>query len=243
LPGFTTHHIKHIALRHFANDYEIGYEKMSFDISSAYKLSNGYRNYNITSSSAIWNNIPRKGMPAPSEADIKNELLELAEHVAKISAESQDKFDPRIKNATRRMDSLYMQYVSYASPDRKKMFEEAKQTLRGGGGSEPGSKQLSLIDVLLEKSANKGKPEYKAQVLPCGAGLEPIASPAGNGFELSIGGEPVLSYVGGTFVTILTRGEQARMNEIVKFCNDARKTAKQNIANEPPKKSTVDVIV
>jgi hypothetical protein len=122
------------------------------------------------------------------------------------------------------------------------MFEEAKQTMRGGNNYERGTKELSLIDVLLEKSANKGNKEYKAQTLPCGASLEPMASPAGNGFELSIGGERVLGYVGGTIEVWLTHAEKARESEIVKFFNDARATAKRDIAQGTPK-SGVDVIV
>lgn len=96
---------------------------MSFAVSTSINPS---RNYNITSASSEWNRIPHKGMTAMPEADIIQELKELVEKtkIAKSNGDSAE-----LERIDNRKNLLRTQYISYASPDRKALFEQAKRTL------------------------------------------------------------------------------------------------------------------
>jgi hypothetical protein len=162
-------------------------------------------------------------MNALPEEEIKKELLVLADRAGKAYHADLRTREAEFTAIEARKKTLVIQYTSYASPDRKTMFDEAKQTLRQSGAREKGKPlgESSLINYMLERGEKGGDAHYREQILPCGAALTPIACPGGNGFELSLGGQPVLSYTGGMLSYFGTPEEQARQTEFISIYNKA----------------------
>lgn len=184
---------------------------MSISISGSNKIQSIRFNHHDAIRAPNWELIPYKGMQAPSQ----DELIKRIKDLAAKRAEAVTDIDFAYVN--HQEAALSAQYLSSVSPDRKTLYKEAVQTLRGqkqNKGNSEGEK--TLIDYLTEKDGVVSLKNGKPYPLSSGGSITPICnSRGGYGYDISVGGNIVLSSsqgLGGWTFT-MTPAEMIKKNE------------------------------
>lgn len=175
------------------------------------------------SNPSLWNKIPHKGMKALSEEEIKNEMKELAVKAKNTNEQTE------LKKIDMRKTELCAQYMSYVSPDRKALFEEAKKAVNGQRKQHNANKplgELSLVYYLTEKDHNKSTKGATMYPLSNGAfATSFLTNGGGNGFNVNVTGEEVLSYSYGRLSYTPTSAEHARAQELYQIFDNTYRNA------------------
>jgi hypothetical protein len=119
-----------------------------------------FSNYNYELSAAIayntgtpnWNIIPSSGMARPDENELVDEIKELADEYANISA-SDDK--TAIRSLQNQMNVLRAQYISSVSPDRRALYNQAVAAANKNSGDSLDGTPKTLFDFLIEEDGIK----------------------------------------------------------------------------------------
>lgn len=139
-----------------------------------------------------WNRIPSANMSTLSKEEIISQVKELADQSTKATS---DKEKDAIQD---KVQELYTQYVSFSSPDRKSLYEQALKTIEKELGQVKGieraNPQKTLIDFLNEHDNSNMKFDRTYQMT--GGGTVTGYEVSGGGFIFDIG------YSGNTVMTI-----------------------------------------
>ena len=171
-----------------------------------------------------WEIVPYKGMQTPS----KDELIKQIKALATKRAEAVTAGDFAYVN--HQEEKLSAQYLSSVSPDRKTLYKEAVQTIKGQNHNKENIEgQKTLIDYLNEKDGVVSLKNGKLYPLSSGGSITPIwNSRGGYDYDVSVGGNTVLSSnqrLGGWTFT-MTPAELQKQNEFNKIfdstCNAAK---------------------
>ena len=143
-----------------------------------------------------WSVIPSAGKSNKSKAEFMNEIRELAGKAAKTTSKAE------IEYIHRKRTELCAEYMSDVSPDRKALYQQAKNAIKNQGGNVRcrGSGELTLLDFL---EAAEGKisnlAEKKFALAGGGTLVCPILTGEGQGANIYYQGTMVLSYNGGSY--------------------------------------------
>ncbi len=134
-----------------------------------------------------WSIIPSSGKSSKSKAEFTDEIKELARKAANTTSKAE------LEYIHRRRTELCAEYMSDVSPDRKALYRQAENALKGQGGNPKchGSGELTLLDFL---EAAEGRTESLAEkkfTLAC-----PILTSGGYGADIYYQGTKVLTYLG-----------------------------------------------
>lgn len=198
-----------------------------------------------------WNMIPSANMSTLSKGEIITQVKELAGQAAKATTNKE-------KDAIQdKVQELYTQYVSFSSPDRKSLYEQALKTIakeagcekKGSVGANP---QKTLFDFLNERDRNGLKLDKAYQMAGGGTVTASVVTGGGYIFDIEYGGNPVMSInVGqingnGVYYTP-TPAEQALQKEISDIYHKTVEYAKSFLASSStvgkPTDNTIDIKV
>ena len=103
-----------------------------------------------------WSIIPSSGKSSKSKAEFTDEIKELARKSANTTNKAE------LEYIHRRRTELCAEYMSDVSPDRKALYRQAENALKGQGGNPKchGSGELTLLDFL---EAADGRTESLAE--------------------------------------------------------------------------------
>ena len=138
-----------------------------------------------------WSIIPSSGKSSKSKVEFTDEIKELARKAANTTSKAE------LEYIHRRRTELCAEYMSDVSPDRKALYRQAENALKGQGGNPKchGSGELTLLDFL---EAADGRTESLAEkkfALAGGGTLTcPILTSGGYGADIYCQGTKVLTY-------------------------------------------------
>lgn len=181
-----------------------------------------------------WGFIPTKGMETLSKQEMDARIKELAQKMARETD------DDEIRRMKDEYACLMGQYMSPASPDRKSLYEQAKNTVKkisSGVGTEDepiGSK--TLVDYLNERDGIQGPRgrRHKHKYELSSGGLQAIPDPiGGHAFELYAHGvsESVMSAYSGKWVYTPTEAEMKLSGEFARKYDAVYRATKQELEN------------
>ena len=140
-----------------------------------------------------WSVIPSAGKSNKSKAEFMNEIRELAGKAAKTTSKAE------LEYIHRKRTELCVEYMSDVSPDRKALYQQAKNAIKNQGGNVRcrGSGELTLLDFL---EAAEGKisnlAEKKFTLAGGGTLVCPILTSGGHCADIYYQGTKVLTYLG-----------------------------------------------
>ena len=134
-----------------------------------------------------WSIIPSSGKSSKSKGEFTDENKELARKAAETTSKKE------LEYIHSQRTKLCAEYMSDVSPDRKALYRQAENALKGQGGNPKchGSGELTLLDFL---EAAEGRTESLAEkkfTLAC-----PILTSGGYGADIYYQGTKVLTYLG-----------------------------------------------
>ena len=140
-----------------------------------------------------WPYIPTKGKSSKTHAEFVSEIKELARRAATTANKTEYEY------ISRQVLGLRAEYLSDVAPDRKQLYEQAKNTIKKQTGNPKckGCGELSLLDFL-EKAEGKSSNFAEKQFALAGGGTLncPILTTGGYGAEIQYQGVTVLSNLG-----------------------------------------------
>lgn len=140
-----------------------------------------------------WSVIPSFGKSSKTKAEFIDEIKELAQKAANTTSKAQ------LECLNRRRTELCAEYVSDVSPDRKALYQQAKNALKGQGGNPKcrGSAELTLLDFLEAAKGRDNNLSEKKFALAGGGTLTcPIMTGGGYGADIYYQGVKALTYLG-----------------------------------------------
>ncbi|MPQ34249.1 hypothetical protein E4V42_22965 [Clostridium estertheticum] len=198
---------------------------MSIPILGSNKIqSSSFNNYNSIKA-PNWEIIPYKGMQTPSKDELIKQIKDLATKSAKVVTVEDSVY------VNYQEEKLSAQYLSSVSPDRKTLYKEAIQTIKGQKKNKENFEgQKTLIDYLNENDGTGSLKNGKPHPLSSGGSITPIwNSRGGYDYDVSVGGNTVLSSnqgLGGWTFT-MTPAELQKQTEFNKIfdstCNAAKR--------------------
>lgn len=147
----------------------------------------------LSSRGPDWSIIPSSGKSSKSKVELTDEIKELARKAANTTNKAE------LEYLHRRRTELCAEYMSDVSPDRKALYRQAENAVKGQGGNPKchGSGELTLLDFL---EAAEGRTESLAEkkfTLAGGGTLTcPILTSGGYGADIYYQGTKVLTYLG-----------------------------------------------
>lgn len=141
-----------------------------------------------------WSYIPTKGKSSKTQTEFVSEIRELARRAATATDKTESEY------ISRQVLGLRAEYLSDVAPDRKQLYEQAKNTIKKQTGNSKckGCGELSLLDFL----------EKAEGTLNC-----PILTTGGYGAEIQYQGVTVLSNLGNGWGYEMTPAELAKKDE------------------------------
>ena len=140
-----------------------------------------------------WSYIPTKGESSKTQAEFVSEIRELARQAATTTNKTESEY------ISKQVLCLRAEYLSDVAPDRKQLYEQAKNTIKKQTGNPKckGCGELSLLDFL-EKAEGKNSDFAEKQFVLAGGGTLncPILTSGGYGAEIQYQGVKVLSNLG-----------------------------------------------
>lgn len=161
-----------------------------------------------------WSYIPSAAKQTKTQAEFITEIKELARNAATATNKAdKDSID-------RQVLQLRTEYLSGVSPDRKSLYQSAKNAMAKSSNTNPkcrGIGELSLLDFL-EQADGRGKLAEKQFPLAGGGTLTcPILSTGGYGAVIECQGAKVLMNTGNGWSYEMTPAELAKKNEFYKI--------------------------
>ena len=191
-------------------------------------VANGARN--VTSATLgtgqpNWSYIPSAAKQTKTQAEFVTEIKELARNAATATNKAdKDSID-------RQLLQLRAEYLSDVSPDRKSLYQSAKNTIAKNSNTNPkcrGIGELSLLDFL-EQADGKGKLAEKQFPIAGGGTLTcPILSTGGYGAVIECQGAKVLMNTGNGWSYEMTPAEITKKNEFYKIYWNEYRSVKNN---------------
>lgn len=166
---------------------------MGISVSST--VNSGNTKYRISLSSGEapdWSIIPSSGKSSKSKAEFTDEIKELARKAANTTNKAE------LEYIHRRRTELCAEYMSDVSPDRKALYRQAENALKGQGGNLKckGSGELTLLDFLEAADGRTDSLAEKKFTLAGGGTLTcPILTSGGYGVDIYCQGTKVLTYL------------------------------------------------
>ena len=164
---------------------------MGISISGMVNSSNTKQSMLLSARGPDWSIIPSSGKSSKSKAEFTNEIKELARKAANTTSKAE------LEYIHRRRTQLCAEYMSDVSPDRKALYRQAENALKGQGGNPKckGSGELTLLYFL---EAADGRAENLAEkkfALAGGGTLTcPILTSGGYGADIYYQGTDVVSF-------------------------------------------------
>ena len=143
-----------------------------------------------------WSIIPSAGKSSKSQSEFVNEIKELARKDATTTNKTE------LEYIHLKRTQLCAEYMSDVSPDRKALYQQAKNALRNQGGNPKcrGIGELTLLDFLEDAEGRISNLAEKKFVLAGGGTLTcPILTGEGYGADISYQGTKVLTYLGAAY--------------------------------------------
>lgn len=143
-----------------------------------------------------WSIIPTAGKSSRSQDKIFSELKELARKAAMTTNKTE------LEYISRQKLQLRAEYVSDVAPDRKMLYQQAKNTIKNQSGNSKcrGIGELTLLDFLEEVEGKIRNLADRKFVLAGGGTLVcPMLTGGGYGADIYYQGTMVLSYNGGSY--------------------------------------------
>lgn len=167
----------------------------------------------ITSSSngePNWSYIPTAGKSNKSEAEFVGEIKELAQKAAMASNKTESEY------ISRQVLQLRAEYLSGVAPDRRQLYQQAKNAIKNQNGNPKckGIGELTLLDFL-EKTEGKGNSFAEKKFPLAGGGMLtcPILTGGGYGAEIQCQGVKVLTNLGNGWGYEMTPAELAKKEQ------------------------------
>ena len=191
-------------------------------------VANGVKN--VTSATLAtgqpnWSYIPSAAKQTKTQTEFITEIKELARNAATVTNKAnKDSID-------RQLLQLRAEYLSDVSPDRKSLYQSAKNAIQKSSNTNPkcrGIGELSLLDFL-EQADGRGNLAEKQFALAGGGTLTcPILSTGGYGAVIECQGAKVLMNTGNGWSYEMTPAELAKKNEFYKIYWNEYRTVKGN---------------
>lgn len=140
-----------------------------------------------------WSVIPSSGKSSKSKAEFTDEIKELARKAANTTNKAELEYIHRWRT------ELCAEYISDVSPDRKALYRQAENALKGQGGNPKckGSGELTLLYFLEAADGRMDNLAEKKFTLAGGGTLTcPILTSGGYGADIYFQGTKVLTYLG-----------------------------------------------
>ena len=166
---------------------------MGISISGMVNFVNTKHAMSLSGRGPDWSLIPSAGKSGKSKTEFTDEIKELARR----AAETTDKKELEYIHSQRAR--LCAEYMSDVSPDRKALYQQAKNALKGQGGNPKchGSGELTLLDFLEAADGRISNLAEKKFALVGGGTLTcPILTSGGYGADIYYQGTKVLTYLG-----------------------------------------------
>lgn len=167
---------------------------MGISISNATSSAITKYSESLRSGEPDWSMIPSAGKSNKSQAEFVSGIKELAQRAANTTSKTE------LESIHRQRTRLYAEYISDVSPDRKALYQQAKNAVKRQKNSNPKCKgigELSLLDFLERAEGKNNNLAEKKFVLAGGGTLEcPILTGGGYGADISYQGTKVLTYLG-----------------------------------------------
>lgn len=166
---------------------------MGISVSSTVNSANTKYHMPLSSGGPDWSIIPSSGKSSKTKAEFTDEIKELARKAANTTSKAE------LEHIHRRRAELCAEYMSDVSPDRKALYQQAKNALKGQGGNPKchGSGELTLLDFLEAAEGRISNLAEKQFALAGGGTLTcPILTGGGHGADIYCQGTKVLTYLG-----------------------------------------------
>ena len=157
-----------------------------------------------------WSIIPTAGKSSKSQNEFVNEIKELARKAASTTNKAE------LDYISRRNLQLHAEYLSDVAPNRKMLYQQAKNTIKNQSGNSKcrGIGELTLLDFLEEAEGKISNLADRKFVLAGGGTLVcPMLTGGGYGAEIFYGGTMVLSNTGYGWGYGATPAEQEKSKE------------------------------
>lgn len=166
---------------------------MGISVTSTVNSANTKYRMSLSSGGPDWSIIPSSGKSSKTKAEFTDEIKELARKAANTTSKAE------LESIHRRRTELCAEYISDVSPDRKALYQQAKNALKGRGGNPKchGSGELTLLDFLEAAEGRISNFAGKKFALAGGGTLTcPILTGGGHGADIYYQGTKVLTYLG-----------------------------------------------
>lgn len=166
---------------------------MGISISNATSSAITKYSESLRSGEPDWSMIPSAGKSSKSQAEFVSEIKELAQRAANTTSKTE------LESIHRQRTRLCAEYISDVSPDRKALYQQAKNAVKSQNGNPKckGIGELSLLDFLERAGGKNNNLAQKKFALAGGGTLEcPILTGEGYGADISYQGTKVLTYLG-----------------------------------------------
>ena len=176
-----------------------------------------------------WSYIPTKGESSKTQAEFVSEIRELARQAATTTNKTESEY------ISKQVLCLLAEYLSDVAPDRKQLYEQAKNTMKNQGSNQKckGCGELTLLDFL-EKAEGKNSDFAEKQFVLAGGGTLncPILTSGGYGAEIQYQGVKVLSNLGNGWGYEMTPAELAKKDEFYSIYWSEYNSVKENGSSE-----------
>ena len=157
-----------------------------------------------------WSVIPSAGKSNKSDAEFTSEIKELAQKAAAATNKTESEY------ISRQMLQLHAEYLSDVAPNRKLLYQQAKNTLKAQGANPQchGSGEITLLDFL-EAADGKIIDLANREFALAGGGtmICPILTGGGHGVEIFYQGAMILENLGYGWGYEKTPAEQEKSKE------------------------------
>ena len=163
---------------------------MGISVSSTVDSSNTKYHMSLSGGGPDWSVIPSSGKSSKSTAEFTDEIKELARKAANTTNKAE------LEYIHRRRTELCAEYMSDVSPDRKALYQQAKNALKGQGSNPKchGSGELTLLDFLEAADGRSSNLAEKKFALAGGGTLTcPMLTGGGHGADIYYQGTKVLN--------------------------------------------------
>ena len=176
-----------------------------------------------------WSYIPTAGKSGKSKEEFISEIRELAKKAALAGSKSES------EQLSIQVTQLRAEYLSEVAPDRKGLYQHAKNQMKNQNGNPKckGTGELTLLDFLEAAKGRESSLAEKRFALSGGGILTcPMLTGGGYGAEIEYQGVKVLSNTGYGWGYELTPAELARKDEFYAIYWKEYRAVKNDVEDE-----------
>ena len=176
-----------------------------------------------------WSYIPSAGKSNKSKAEFTSEIRELAKKAAVAGSKAES------EQISRQVLQLRAEYLSDVAPDRKMLYQQAKNAMKSQNNNPKckGTGELTLLDFL-EAADGRGSGLAEKRLALAGGGMLtcPILTTGGYGAVIECQGVKALSNTGNGWSYEMTPAELAKKNEFYAIYWAEYRSAKNSVGAE-----------